>query len=76
MSLLMSQDQANDNDDDDIIYFKSPEMVDKETGAEAMHNPTQPLCNSNHAKSPNSSLLQLFTLRMTSDFDLNLGQIS
>ena len=71
-----SQDQTDNDDKGDIIYFKSPKMVDEETGAAATHNSTQTPCDSNHAKSPKLSLLQLCTLCMTTDVDLNLSQIA
>ena len=71
----ISQDQVNNDDDDDIIYFKSPKTVDKETGAAATHNPTWPPCDSNHAESPNLSILQLHTLRTIADFALNLSRV-
>ena len=51
-------------------------MVDKEMGAEALHNPTRPSCDSSHVKSPTLILLRLRTLRMTAGFDLNLNLIA
>ena len=76
MSLPSSQDQTNADDDDDIIYFKSPKMESEETGAAATHNPTQTPCDSNHTEASDSSLLQLRTFCTAADFDLNLGQIA
>ena len=75
MPLPIFQDQADDNEDDDIIYSKSPEMVDEETGVTATHNTTPTPCNSSHIKSPDSNLLQLHTLCTTAGFDINLGVI-
>ena len=76
MLLPSSQDQAKGDDDDNIIYSKSAEIVEEKTGVAVTHNPTQTPCKSDHAKPRNSSLLQLHTLCMPADFDLKLGWIS
>ena len=60
-------------DNEDIIFFKSPKMANKEMGAMAMHKSTRAPYDSSRVKSPNSNLLQLHTLCMRADFGLNLG---
>ena len=64
MSLPSSQDQADDDDNDNILYFKCPGIIDVAPS------------DDNHVEPPTSSLLQLHTLCTTADFDLNLSLIA